>query len=265
MGYWANDGSIYATSSNHTVWHAGNDGSGSGLDADTVDGYGYTNYWLNGSTSQNHYSSQNYAYNWYRPIGNTGMYLSSYGSNWYKTQWSHGSWQNYGYAYNGYSGLLSYYSYINNLMYDSSGNGGVYQQNGAGWHFYYHRSNECLAINGSTTNSTYECRVNGDLHASGNLTSSDARAKENIETIDNALDKVNKLRGVYFTWKEGESGKDKERKKGKRQMGVIAQEVLDVCPEIVAQETGDSDRYSVDYGKLTGILIEAVKDLKKEK
>ena len=44
-------------------------------------------------------------------------------------------------------------------------------------------------------------------------------------------------------------------------MGVIAQEILEVCPEVVVQETGDSDRYSVDYGKLTGILIEAIKTL----
>ena len=78
------------------------------------------------------------------------------------------------------------------------------------------------------------------------------------------LDKVSKIRGVYYTWKKGERGADKERKEGKRQMGVIAQEILEVCPEVVVQETGDSDRYSVDYGKLTGILIEAVKDLKKE-
>ena len=47
-------------------------------------------------------------------------------------------------------------------------------------------------------------------------------------------------------------------------MGVIAQEILEVCPEVVVQETDDMDRYSVDYGKLTGVLIEAVKDLKKE-
>ena len=46
VGYWANDGNIYATSSNHKVWHAGNDASGSGLDADLLDGYH-----LSGSTS----------------------------------------------------------------------------------------------------------------------------------------------------------------------------------------------------------------------
>ena len=89
-------------------------------------------------------------------------------------------------------------------------------------------------------------------YATGNVVAySDARAKENIETIGNALDKVSKLRGVYYTWKKGERGNDKARKEGKRQMGVIAQEVMEVCPEVVVQETDDMDRYSVDYGKLT--------------
>lgn len=256
------NGAGYVTDSG---WTSSNDGAGSGLDADLLDGVHYDSRWLNGSSGQNHYVSANYGYNWFRPVNDTGLYLNSYGAHWKRTMSSYGTWQAYGYTVGSYVGLQTYYSYQNNLMYDSGGNGGVYQQNGAGWHFYYHRGNACLGVNGSTTNSSYELYLNGDLYATGNVVAySDARAKENIETIDNALDKVSKLRGVYYTWKKGERGKDKARKEGKRQMGVIAQEVMEVCPEVVFQETDDMDRYSVDYGKLTGVLIEAVKNLKKE-
>ena len=85
----------------------------------------------------------------------------------------------------------------------------------------------------------------GSVVASGNVTAySDERLKSNIETIDNALDKVNALRGVTFT-KDGERG-----------LGVIAQEVEKVLPEVVL----DGEYKSVAYGNIVGVLIEAVKE-----
>lgn len=88
----------------------------------------------------------------------------------------------------------------------------------------------------------------GTITASGNITStSDKRLKSNINTIDSALTKVNKLRGVEYTMK------------GVRSLGVIAQELQKVIPELVHEDS--SGHLSVAYGNLVGLLIEAVKEL----
>ncbi|MFH1297455.1 MAG: tail fiber domain-containing protein [Bacteroidota bacterium] len=79
---------------------------------------------------------------------------------------------------------------------------------------------------------------------------SDIRLKENVVTLDNALSKVVQLRGVYYNFKDNPGRKD---------IGVIAQEVQTQFPELVS---ADSKGYlGVSYEKLTAILIEAVKDL----
>ena len=97
--------------------------------------------------------------------------------------------------------------------------------------------------------------VGGSVTATGDVIAySDARVKENVTTIDNALNKVTKLRGVTYTRKDV---KDKETK-----MGVIAQEVLKVIPEIVHKD--DKGMYAVAYGNMNGLLIEAIKELKAE-
>ena len=83
---------------------------------------------------------------------------------------------------------------------------------------------------------------------------SDRRVKENIVTIDNALEKVTKLRGVSYTRKDID---DKSTK-----VGVIAQEVLEVLPEVVTKD--NDDKYSVAYGNMAGMFIEAIKELKTE-
>jgi len=98
-------------------------------------------------------------------------------------------------------------------------------------------------------------------------TSSSIRWKNNITPIDNALDKVMKMRGVYFTWDE-EHG-------GQHGMGMIAEEVGKVVPEVVGYETNlsNSSNYYIDangkkqlyatgmdYGHLTPVLVEAIKE-----
>ncbi len=78
---------------------------------------------------------------------------------------------------------------------------------------------------------------------------SDERLKTDIKTIDNALNKVCDMRGVYFN-RDGAAG-----------TGVIAQEIQDILPEVVH----DKQEYlSVAYGNMVGVLIEAIKELKKE-
>jgi len=81
------------------------------------------------------------------------------------------------------------------------------------------------------------------------IATSDRRLKSDISTISNALDTVKAMRGVYFT----------RLGKTKRTVGVIAQEVEEVLPEVVY--TGDDEMKSVSYGNIVGLLIEAVKEL----
>ena len=93
------------------------------------------------------------------------------------------------------------------------------------------------------------------MTASGNVTAySDIKLKENIETIPNALDKVLNLRGVEFDRIDKEDNT--------HEIGVIAQEVEEVIPEVVLTNTEGIK--SVAYGNLVGLLIESIKELKAE-
>jgi len=81
---------------------------------------------------------------------------------------------------------------------------------------------------------------------------SDQRLKIDIETISRALEKVLQLRGVNY----------RSLQDGKTNIGVIAQEIQEIVPEVVKENI---DGYlSVAYGNITGLLIEAIKELKKE-
>ena len=104
-----------------------------------------------------------------------------------------------------------------------------------------------LAITGALT-------VTGDITA---FYTSDARLKTDLNKIPNALDKVSKLNGYTFNWKQ-ESGKDQTV----REAGVIAQEIETVLPEAV--KTREDGYKGVDYEKLVPLLIEAIKDLRAE-
>ena len=89
----------------------------------------------------------------------------------------------------------------------------------------------------------------GTITASGDITAfSDERLKSDIETIDNALDKVMNMRGVSYT-KQAEKG-----------IGVIAQEIEKVLPEVVT----DGEYKSVAYGNIVGVLMEAIKEQQKQ-
>jgi len=81
------------------------------------------------------------------------------------------------------------------------------------------------------------------------LSSSDIRLKKNISTIPNALSKVLRLRGVQYLWKQDEAAGI--------QLGVIAQEVKEVVPELVNEANG---LYGVDYSETAGLFIEAIKE-----
>ena len=122
-----------------------------------------------------------------------------------------------------------------------------------------------MKTNGSTRLRAHNSGVDvtGNLVASGNVTAySDATLKKDIQTINDALSTCGKLRGVSYKWTETDLPS----------IGVIAQEVEKVLPEVVVDsfgntdpDTGERPKYkSVDYGKIVGLLINAINELKAE-
>jgi len=102
--------------------------------------------------------------------------------------------------------------------------------------------------------------VVGNVYATGLVTWSDARYKKDVENLSSSLDKVLGMRGVNYRWRRDEFP-EKKFCEG-NQIGFIAQEIKDVLPEVVHQ--GKDGYYSVDYSKVTPLLLEAIKELKAE-
>lgn len=204
-------------------------------------------------------SGYTYKYNWLNTTTD-GIYSSTNSAHIMpNTTSSYAAWRISG-SRNGYAGLmiLDDQGYHNALMWND-GNGGWYQQNGSGWSLYWHRGNSCMGIAGSSTSSSYDLYVTGAIYATGNITAySDGRKKTNIKTIESALSKVLNLRGVTYN----KINVDKTVSE-KDEMGVIAQEVEKIVPEVVTYAE-DVDEYGVSYGNLTALLIEAIKELKIE-
>jgi hypothetical protein len=94
----------------------------------------------------------------------------------------------------------------------------------------------------------------GPAIADGWDTYSSRRWKTNIQPLQNALGKIEQLRGVSYDLKES----------GKHEIGVIAEEVGQVVPEVVSFEQNGKDARGVDYSRLTALLIEAVKQQQRE-
>jgi len=97
--------------------------------------------------------------------------------------------------------------------------------------------------------------VGGDVVA---YASSDERLKDNIELISNPIEKVQSLKGVTWNWNDNAD----ELQQSLPNVGVIAQDVEKVLPQLVTDR--DNGFKGVDYAKLTGLLIEAVKDQQKQ-
>ena len=129
-----------------------------------------------------------------------------------------------------------------------------------------HAVGDTIGVHGSGNSYDFFAFGSGTNYGS----SSSMRWKENITDISNALDKVLKLEGVYFDWnRENQTGHD---------MGFIAEQVVEIVPEVVSydDETNESNWYvdengekklyttGVDYGALTPLLVEAIKELKEE-
>ena len=101
---------------------------------------------------------------------------------------------------------------------------------------------------------TEKVSVTGNLEIDGTLTeASTMRIKTNIETLESPLDKITKLRGVSYNLK----------KSNETSIGMIAEEVEEIFPELVSKD--DSGKASaMSYGRMTAVLLEAIKELKEE-
>jgi hypothetical protein len=123
------------------------------------------------------------------------------------------------------------------------------------------------ATTASTTKTTGALIVDGGVGVAGALNvggdvvayaSSDRRLKDNIVNIENPIEKVQKLNGVTWDWNDNAD----ELQQSLPNVGVIAQEVEEVFPQLVHDR--ENGYKGVDYAKLTGLLIEAVKEQQKQ-
>jgi hypothetical protein len=144
-----------------------------------------------------------------------------------------------------------------NIALDAGGGDIYLKDDGTQFGEFQNTSGNLIIKSGTTTAATFSganvtfagTLASGAITSSGDVTAfSDMRLKTDIKTIDNALNRVCDLRGVFFT-KDGEAG-----------TGVIAQEVENILPEVV-----HSGVYkSVAYGNMVGVLIEAIKELRSQ-
>jgi len=207
-----------------TVWTAGNDGAASGLDADLLDGQHGTYYLdLANSTGTLPDARISGAYSGITTLSTTGtITVRTSASTGYVSLLSGGTTSPGYIAFYNEAGLRAGY-----VGAETGTNLRLMAENGyTGWH----------------------CQ--GTFTATGDITAfSDARLKSEVETITDALGMVNNMRGVRFT------------KDGKRGIGVIAQEMRVIAPELVQE---NEEMLSVAYGNTVGILIEAIKELTNE-
>ena len=105
----------------------------------------------------------------------------------------------------------------------------------------------------SNLDSDGNLKIRGSLYTNEPFTTSDIRRKENIKSLENALERLEQIRGVRFNWKDSKQPS----------IGVVAQEVETIYPELtrVTENLDGEEQLTVNYNGLIGVLIEAVKEL----
>jgi hypothetical protein len=106
------------------------------------------------------------------------------------------------------------------------------------------------------TGQTYSIYTDGAVFATSYATKSDLRQKQNINTYNNALNKILKLRGVSFNWKSTKNNTD-----NKKHIGLIAQEVEKIIPELITED--EKGNKAITYSGMIPVMIEAMKDQQK--
>ena len=232
----------------NNVWHSGNDGSGSGLDADTVDGLQASQFLRSDAAdTMGADLSFNAGANIHRNSHSSGYFVGGYnnlGDNSTKSnpiytigssyQPSDSNLDNmYGI---GFSHVNAAYDGISTVL--------------DGWGLYVASGGTARVGLSGQTGRIYGTSVvaTGTMTAANFNTTSDRNTKKDIKPIENALEKVQQLGGYSFTFKTTDQ----------KSSGVIAQEVQKVMPELVHE--GDDGHLTVQYGNMVGLLIEAIKE-----
>jgi len=194
-----------------------------------------TGYYLDPASTTNvniFYAQESYTYNWFRNINsNTGLYNQA-------------TTQHLSSNTNGYWDMSSTTS-ISAIRFYTGGH--VSSLRG----FVYADSSNNIGF--LTSDGNWAARVDSskNLTVTGDVTAfSDARVKENVVTVENALEKTLQLRGVYYNRIDSDDKKQK--------IGVIAQETLNILPEVVGKDS--EGMYNVAYGNMAGLFIEAIKE-----
>ena len=231
------DGTIASVTSGvvgtfNTIWHAGNDGSGSGLDADLLDGVNSSQF-LRSDAADFMSSTLETRYGIHGGYGQS----QGTGANWGATIWGMG------------------------LSYDGTGYGTTFANTGMYGIAWVRGSHASASASIGEGLYVYQAGVlkggigSSGIYSVGNLSAySDRRVKDKIVPIANALDKVDRISGNTY---------ERTDMRRKRMAGVVAQEILEVLPEAVSKG-GETGHYSVDYLGVVALLVEAVKELRTE-
>ena len=234
------------------VWNAGNDGSGSGLDADTLDGYNAEEGAVNNSIVKRDGTASIKAFG----LSLLRQSTARTGITWYNE--SYYNWQDYmasagvtGCGPNGNltapTGLAGVTSWALRSRMEGVSTYGWNWETGSGGGGGATATSK-MSLNATTGN----LQIAGSLTAGADVIAySDEKLKDDVQVIENAVEKVKQVRGVTFTRNDLE---DQER-----HAGVIAQEVEKVLPEVVGYDE-DRDTKTVAYGNMVGLLIEAIKE-----
>ena len=115
----------------------------------------------------------------------------------------------------------------------------------------------------NTSSPSEALHVDGNVLASGSYITSDKRFKEDINVLDSPMDRLSKVEGVSYTLKSTLTSRIASNKQSKnRRFGFIAQDLKEVFPDMVVE--GENGYLAVNYDAMIPVLVEALKELKKE-
>ena len=260
----------YVSDNQGTLWGGSNDGSGSGLDADLLDGLHASAFASVSHSHSNYLTTTGKAADANKLDGiDSGSFLRSDATDYLNgVIYVRADIRNET-DYRDHGVYGHYDSYKTNHIWSM---GSSYRNSSSGANFgnlygfaYKHTNNGTGGTMGGghmavwCQNGTPYVSMGSNLWAKNNITAySDARVKTNLEPIPNALEKVTQLTGYTYNRTDLEPEENDVR-----HAGVIAQEVLEVLPEVVTGGPTDNDpdnHYSVAYGNMVALLIEAIKE-----
>jgi hypothetical protein len=226
------------------VWDSASDGSGSGLDADFLDGYNAEEGAVNNSIVKRDGNAMITAKKLYLNGGNyEGQIIFGAVDSWRTGIRQHDD---------GDAEMRIWAKNAAGRVHIATGYDGQPTSISRPTDGFVVNANNVGIGNFSGDDPSQKLHVKGNILATGNVTAySDEKLKDDIQVIGNAVEKVKQLRGVTFIRNDIEDNK--------RQTGIIAQEVEKVLPEVVGYDE-DRDTKTVAYGNMVGLLIEAIKE-----